>query len=97
MATDEEKCLAKVDIRFKLHEAFWKQMVSRTHSLFCNCGQFLKHFKWQDFTDEDGSQGADAGDGDVKVNFDLGFQDVDGSGDGDIRYECDKNVELSKM
>nr|BBE36928.1 hypothetical protein [Paguma larvata torque teno virus] len=31
--------------RYKLHEAIWKQSCSRTHSLFCNCGDWTSHIK----------------------------------------------------
>ncbi|UJO02147.1 ORF2 [Torque teno Tadarida brasiliensis virus 3] len=102
MATDEVSETTPptpktVDTRFKLHEAFWKQMVSRTHSLFCNCGQFLKHFRgWQDTGEKDGGD-PDTENGDVRVNFDLGFIDAEEDAlDAAIRYELSVNGELAR-
>nr|UWX31894.1 ORF2 [Torque teno felis virus] len=90
-----------VDTRFKLHEAFWKQMVSRTHSLFCNCGQFLKHFRgWQDSTTEKNHGNEDInGNGveNIHVNFDLGFVgEEEDALENAIRYAIE-NGELNKM
>ncbi|BBE36919.1 hypothetical protein QKL46_gp2 [Paguma larvata torque teno virus] len=31
--------------RIKLHEAIWKQSCSRTHALWCACGNWTSHIK----------------------------------------------------
>nr|BBE36934.1 hypothetical protein [Paguma larvata torque teno virus] len=31
--------------RIKLHEAIWKQSCSRTHALWCSCGNWTSHIK----------------------------------------------------
>lgn len=70
-----------VDTRRKLHEAIWKQSVSRTHRLWCDCGNFLLHFKTvtcvptgEDTGEKDEALDAAKSPG-ISVNFDLGFED----------------------
>nr|QYD01826.1 ORF2 [Torque teno felis virus] len=58
------------DDRYKKHEAIWKQTCSRTHSLWCNCGNWTSHIhktQWCATTgDGDAGRGnRDGIDGDV--------------------------------
>nr|QYD01943.1 ORF2 [Torque teno felis virus] len=50
------------DDRRKRHEAIWKQTCSRTHSLWCSCGNWTSHIKPWPTTDDPGTEDAD-GDG----------------------------------
>lgn len=86
-----------VDTRRKLHEALWKQTVSRTHRLWCDCGQFLSHFKgWQGSTDEE--NGGDGGHKDA-VDFGAGVGERENEAiDAALRYENDEEIsELNLM
>lgn len=81
-----QKSFTEVDKRKRLHEALWKQSVSRTHRLWCDCGQFLNHFKVcvQPTTTEGAGGAADPG---FVVDFDLGFvEDADEALDAALRY-----------
>nr|BBE36937.1 hypothetical protein [Paguma larvata torque teno virus] len=66
--------------RLKRHEAIWKQSCSRTHSLWCNCGNWTAHIKLCDTGAERGGRDAGGGDGlPGGVNMDAGleFEDED--------------------
>nr|QYD01970.1 ORF2 [Torque teno felis virus] len=84
--SETPKAFTEVDKRKRLHEAIWKQSVSRTHRLWCDCGQFLNHFKICAVpTTTEGPGGS--GDAGFVVDFDLGFvEDADEALDAALRY-----------
>nr|BBE36925.1 hypothetical protein [Paguma larvata torque teno virus] len=64
--------------RKKLHEAIWKQSCSRTHSLWCSCGNWTSHIRiCGTGTDAPGGDtgGGVTGPGDVDFDAGLEFED----------------------
>nr|QYD01868.1 ORF2 [Torque teno felis virus] len=49
------------DERRKLHEAIWKQSCSRTHQLWCTCGNWVSHINPCIIDVPDGDGGEDGG------------------------------------
>lgn len=45
--------LTKEQQRLKLHEAIWKSSCSRTHRLWCSCGDWTSHIRKTCHTGED--------------------------------------------
>nr|WCS66180.1 ORF2 [Torque teno Leptonychotes weddellii virus 3] len=60
---------------YKRLEAKWKQLVSREHRLFCQCGNYLFHFKWH--------SGGEEGDGHAEAAGGAVGGDITGE-EGDI-------------
>nr|WBM82621.1 MAG: ORF2 [Torque teno polar bear virus 5] len=58
---------------YKRKEAIWKQSISRSHSLFCNCGDYLKHFQKCHLEGDGGRGGVSPGEG-------ISFTTEDGDG-----------------
>lgn len=50
------------DDRAKRHEAIWKQSCSRTHSLWCSCGDWTSHIRGWRTTGDGGDGNRNAGD-----------------------------------
>ncbi|BBE36922.1 hypothetical protein [Paguma larvata torque teno virus] len=65
--------------RRRLHEAIWKQSCSRTHSLWCDCGNWTSHIKLCDTGAGrgvgDGGSGAGSPGG-ITEDVGIEFEDV---------------------
>nr|ASA48550.1 ORF2 [Torque teno Leptonychotes weddellii virus 1]ASA48578.1 ORF2 [Torque teno Leptonychotes weddellii virus 1]ASA49038.1 ORF2 [Torque teno Leptonychotes weddellii virus 1]WCS65608.1 ORF2 [Torque teno Leptonychotes weddellii virus 1] len=62
-------------LQYKRREALWKSHCRITHSEFCDCGNFLLHFKWPS-TGEKGSEGTGGRDGEEEENISTGEENI---------------------
>lgn len=78
---------------FKQKEAFWKQSISASHKLWCNCSDYRNHFSWPGFLGINGSG----------KSMDLGLEEqeaiaaaimADSGGKDDQEADVDKSVQV---